>query len=51
MQNIGFWTREDKLYINDYFDPNNKKIDLDLNIIQSWLVPLSIELKKKYFNS
>jgi len=47
MQNIGFWTREDKLYINDYFDPNNKKIDLDLNIIQSWLVPLSIELKKK----
>lgn len=32
---ISYWTREDKLFRNNYFDTENNLIDLDQNIIQN----------------
>lgn len=47
IKNIGYWTREDKLLRNNYFDISNNKIDLDQNIIQNWLAPFGLECKEK----
>ena len=44
---IGYWTREDKLLRNNYFDTKNNLIDLDRNIIQDWLAPFGLECNQK----
>ena len=36
IKKIGFWTREDKLFRNNYFNIDNNLIDLDQNVIQNW---------------
>lgn len=47
IKKIGFWTREDKLFRNNYFNIDNNLIDLDQNVIQNWFVPFAKECHKK----
>ena len=47
IKKIGFWTREDKLLRNNYFDTDNNLIDLDQNVIQNWLAPFGLECNQK----
>ena len=47
IKKIGYWTREDKLYRNNYFDIKNNLIDLDQNIVQNWLAPFGYECKQR----
>ena len=47
LKNIGYWTREDKLFRNNYFDPDNNLIDLDQNAVQNQFVTFGYECNNK----